>query len=235
MGTLTPAAPDPGISQAATWWLDPASLPIDPKATRLRGFVQELACASGRSPEGRILKPDVDYGADALTVTFSIAPLPGDQDCQGNEPFGVIFELVEPVGGRPILDGSTTPAKGRHRPAELTWQTPPVLMSFVGAASYRRMFRSVRTDTWRERRRRLARSVSMAPSRDRGDGREHDPGGLHGVGRRPRYETSAGAPSPRTVVRRWRGSDRHDADEALGDGLKAIGHPEGEAPEPLGR
>jgi hypothetical protein len=110
-GTLTPAAPDPGVSQAAAWWLDPASLPIDPNATRLRGFIQERACASGRSPEGRILKPDVDYGAEALTVTFSIAPLAGNQDCQGNEPFGVIFELVEPVGGRLILDGSTTPAR----------------------------------------------------------------------------------------------------------------------------
>ena len=57
------------------------------------------------------MKPDVDYGAEALTVTFSIAPLAGNQDCQGNEPFGVIFELVEPVGGRPILDGSTMPAR----------------------------------------------------------------------------------------------------------------------------
>ena len=110
-GTLTPAAPDPGVSEAAAWWLDPASLPIDPQATRLRGFVVERGCASGRSPEGRILKPDVDYGAEALTVTFSIAPRPGVQDCLGNEPFGVIFELVEPVGGRPILDGSTTPAR----------------------------------------------------------------------------------------------------------------------------
>jgi hypothetical protein len=110
-GTLTPAAPDPGVSQAATWWLDPASLPIDPQAMQLRGFVLERQCASGQSPEGRILTPDVDYGARALTVTFSIAPLPGDQDCQGNEPFGVIFELEEPVGERPILDGSTTPAR----------------------------------------------------------------------------------------------------------------------------
>jgi len=110
-GTLTPAAPDPGVSQVATWWLDPASLPIDPQATRLRGFVLERACASGRSPEGRILAPDVDYGADALTITFSIAPLAGGQDCQGNTPFGVVFELEEPVGERPIFDGSTTPAR----------------------------------------------------------------------------------------------------------------------------
>ena len=110
-GTLTPAAPDPGVSQAATWWLDPASLPIDPQATRLTGFVLERACASGRSPDGRILAPDVDYGADALTITFSIAPLAGGQDCQGNTPFGVVFELEEPVGERPIFDGSTTPAR----------------------------------------------------------------------------------------------------------------------------
>jgi hypothetical protein len=96
---------------SATWWLDPASLPIDPQATVLRGFVVERACASGQSPEGRILAPDVDYGAEALTITFSIAPLPGGQDCPGNQPFGVVFELDEPVGERVIFDGSTTPAR----------------------------------------------------------------------------------------------------------------------------
>jgi len=109
--TLTPAAPDPGVSMVATWWLDPASLPIDPQATRLHGFVLERECASGHPPEGRILAPDVDYGAEALTITYSIAPLSGDQDCQGNTPYGVVFELVEPVGGRPILDGGTVPAR----------------------------------------------------------------------------------------------------------------------------
>jgi hypothetical protein len=110
-GTLTPAAPDPGVSQVATWWLDPASLPIDATATRLKGFVLETACASGQSPEGRILAPDVDYGAEALTITFSIAPRSGAQDCQGNRPFGVIFELEDAVDGRPILDGGTVPAR----------------------------------------------------------------------------------------------------------------------------
>jgi len=110
-GTLTPAAPDPGVSMVATWWLDPAHLPIDPQATRLYGFVQERECASGTSPEGRILAPDIDYGAEALTITFSIAPLPGDQDCQGNEPYGVVFDLEDAVDGRPILDGGTVPAR----------------------------------------------------------------------------------------------------------------------------
>jgi hypothetical protein len=109
--TLTPAAPDPGVSQSATWWLDPASLPLDPASTVLKGFVVERACASGQSPEGRILAPDVDYGAEALTITFSIAPLPDGGDCQANQPFGVVFELDEPVGERPIFDGSTTPAR----------------------------------------------------------------------------------------------------------------------------
>ena len=109
--TLTPAAPDPGVSMVATWWLDPAGLPVDPQATRLHGFVLERGCSSGQSPEGRILSPDVDYGAEALTISYSIAPLPGDQDCQGNTPYGVVFELVEPVDGRPIFDGGTVPRR----------------------------------------------------------------------------------------------------------------------------
>lgn len=95
----------------ASWWLDPAHLPIDPAATRLYGFVLERECANGQSPEGRILAPDVDYGAEALTITFSIAPLPGAQDCPANEPFGVVFELEDAVGGRPVLDGGTVPAR----------------------------------------------------------------------------------------------------------------------------
>jgi pyruvate/2-oxoglutarate dehydrogenase complex dihydrolipoamide acyltransferase (E2) component len=109
--TLTPTTPDPDGSMVATWWLDPASLPVDPQATQLRGFVLERECASGQSPEGRIVRPDVDYGAEALTITFSITPLPGGQDCQANTPFGVVFELEDAVDGRPILDGGTVPAR----------------------------------------------------------------------------------------------------------------------------
>jgi hypothetical protein len=116
--TLTPTAADPGVSMVATWWLDPASLPIDPGATQLRGFVLERECASGHSPEGRILAPDIDYGAEALTITFSIAPLPGDQDCVGNTPFGVVFGLEDPVDGRPILDGGTVPARDATIPGQ---------------------------------------------------------------------------------------------------------------------
>lgn len=109
--TLTPTLPEPHGSMVATWWLDPAHLPVDPGATRLHGFVLERECASGRSPEGRIVRPDIDHGAEALTITFSIVPLPGAQDCPGNPPFAVVFELEDAVQGRPILDGGTVPAR----------------------------------------------------------------------------------------------------------------------------
>jgi hypothetical protein len=84
----------------------------------LHWFVLEKECASGQPPEGRVLAPDVDYGADALTITISIAPLSGAQDCQGNTPYGVVFELEEPVGERPIFDGGTVPARDATIPGQ---------------------------------------------------------------------------------------------------------------------
>ena len=106
---LTVALPD-GIG-AASWWLDPTAgrPPVD--ATTVRAFVLEQACASGRSPEGRVLPPAVLRGAAAIWVMFAIRTLPGDQDCPGNPPLAIQLDLGEPVGVRQLLDGGTFPGR----------------------------------------------------------------------------------------------------------------------------
>ena len=120
-GTTTPStAPsippptDPPAAEAgsATWWVDSQLIPLAPETTTIKGFVMETACASGQSPEGRVNEPVIQYTAESVTVTFTIAPPPGDaQDCQSNPEFPVEVTLSEPLGERALLDGGTTPPR----------------------------------------------------------------------------------------------------------------------------
>ena len=96
---------------AAAWWLDPAAPTPEPGATSVRALVQESACASGRTPEGRIEPPRILETGDVITVTYEIRHLPGAQDCQGNAPFPVVLDLPSPLGDRSLLDGGETPAR----------------------------------------------------------------------------------------------------------------------------
>jgi hypothetical protein len=101
----------PEGATAADWWVDPAAGVPGPEATTVAGFVRERACASGRSPEGRILDPLVLYTEAAVLVVYAIEDLPGGQDCQGNPAFPITLELAEPIGDRALLDGATFPPR----------------------------------------------------------------------------------------------------------------------------
>jgi hypothetical protein len=100
----------------ASWWLDPKAPPPTPDSTSIRGLVLEEACASGKSPEGRVEGPLVDLTETAVTVTFGVRHLPGGQDCQGNPPFPVTFQLPEPLAERTLLDGNTVPPSDASKP-----------------------------------------------------------------------------------------------------------------------
>lgn len=108
-----PATPGPSDTPdvAATWWVDPLDLPLKADQTVIRGLLVESSCASGQSPERRVLEPTVEYRADAVVVTYAVTPRPGGQDCQGNPEFAVVLTLTEPLGGRALLDGSVTPPR----------------------------------------------------------------------------------------------------------------------------
>lgn len=107
-GTSGSATPSPSTGPAS-WWVDPTELPLSDDAEVIRGFIRERACASGRSPEGRVLEPTIEYGADSIVITYMVEMRPGD--CPGNPSLPVEIRLVEPLGGRMLLDGSEDPPR----------------------------------------------------------------------------------------------------------------------------
>ena len=95
----------------APWWTDPAKPAPTDRSTEIHGLVLEKACSSGKSPEGRVDTPRVEYDDTSVTATFEIRRLPGAQDCTGNQPFPVTIELGEPLGKRTLLDGAFIPPR----------------------------------------------------------------------------------------------------------------------------
>jgi hypothetical protein len=100
--------PDAG---GADWWVSPADVPLSPDARVIHGFLQERACASGSSPEGRILGPAIEYGTDAIVVTFKVRGVAGFATCPSNPQFPIAIELTEALGARGVLDGGITPPR----------------------------------------------------------------------------------------------------------------------------
>ena len=76
-----------------------------PEARRLDVLVNEQACASGRSAEGRIREPVIQYDEERIVITFRVEPNAGGQDCQANPDTPYTVELEEPLGDRKLLDG----------------------------------------------------------------------------------------------------------------------------------
>lgn len=101
----------------ATWALAPGQS-LTPATVVLDVLVGELACASGNSPEGRVVPAAAVYLEDAVVVIFGVRPLPGAQTCQASPPAEVRLELGEPLGDRELLDGSEFPPVWRGGPTE---------------------------------------------------------------------------------------------------------------------
>jgi len=111
-----PAGEVDGALGAASWWLDPEATAVSPDTVSIHALVLEEACASGKTPEGRIEGPLVNLSEIAVTVTIGVRPLPGTQDCQGNAPFPFAFKLPEPLAGRTLLDGGEVPPRDASKP-----------------------------------------------------------------------------------------------------------------------
>lgn len=107
--SLQPAAPE-GVT-FGEWWLDPDRPAPTPESTEVSILVVETACASGNSPEGRILAPTILVGAEAIAVAIGIVQRPGGQDCPGNPPHAMQLVLPEPLGDRSLLDASVYPPR----------------------------------------------------------------------------------------------------------------------------
>lgn len=100
-------------SQAATWELAPGEIPGSDTQT-FDVIVTEQTCASGASPEGRIIGPAVVQLEDAVIVILGTRPRPGPQTC-GPAPSALVrVELPEPLGERRLFDGFTFPPEPRN-------------------------------------------------------------------------------------------------------------------------
>jgi hypothetical protein len=94
----------------ADWWVAASDLPLDPQTKEIHGFLQERACASGGSPEGRVTGPRIEYRANAVAVTFTVRSL-GTATCPTNPRFPVTIQLAEPLRVRLLLDGGVDPPR----------------------------------------------------------------------------------------------------------------------------
>ena len=76
----------------------------------------ERGCASGNSPEGRIVSSSVIYFDASVTVILGTRPLPGPQTCQTGPPAEFLVELRELLGDRQVFDGWVFPPEMRATP-----------------------------------------------------------------------------------------------------------------------
>jgi hypothetical protein len=117
-GAAVPDAEVEGRASPASWWVDPAGPPPGPDSTSISALIMEKVCASGMSPEGRVLSPQIFSADDAILITIWVRRRPGGQDCQGNPVFPVAITLNEPIGDRHLLDGSEIPPRDASVPPE---------------------------------------------------------------------------------------------------------------------
>ena len=95
----------------ASWWVSPRAAGPTATSTTIHALVLEESCASGKPPMGRVDPPSIELTDKTVIVTYEIRKTAGEQDCQGNLPFAVDFELPEPLGQRALLDGNETPPR----------------------------------------------------------------------------------------------------------------------------
>jgi hypothetical protein len=92
---------------ASEWCVDPAADPPSPADTELQVYVTETHCASGRSAEGRIERPDIFYSGPEVRIVAYVTRLRGTQTCPGNPPTPAVFVLPESIGDRRLVDAGT--------------------------------------------------------------------------------------------------------------------------------
>ncbi len=117
MGECQPEVVLPAGVGRAEWRLDPAFPAPAAGDRQIHVLINERACASGQSPEGRVLPPMVTSSPTAMTIAILVTNRPGGQDCPGNPDLPMTVDLPEPLGGRPLLDGAVFPPRDVTQPA----------------------------------------------------------------------------------------------------------------------
>ena len=86
--------------------------------TELTLSVSELDCTSARDPRPFLHDPVVVESEHAVTIYATSTPMTEDAACPGNPSVDLEAVLDEPLGDRPVLDGSFYPARPVGGPAD---------------------------------------------------------------------------------------------------------------------
>lgn len=102
-----------------------------PRSRRIRVWVDELACASGQPPTGRITRPLVQFHDGAVVVILATEPIGGPWpwghrsaasdgpfafvDCQGAPAARFTVRLRSRLGDRELYDGRVYPPQKKRR------------------------------------------------------------------------------------------------------------------------
>ena len=93
----------------ARFVIDPKARP-DPETDQISVLATENACAGGRAPEDRQVKPVIlSEDAHTISIVILVEPTHGATACPGNPAFPIEVELGSPLGDREILDASVYP------------------------------------------------------------------------------------------------------------------------------
>ena len=98
----------PVLDEDATWVQVDASEAVDGAATEIAVDVHERACASARDPEPFLDEP-VMVSTEESVIVYWTSRAPGAANCPSNPTSQQVLTLDEPLGDRPLLDGSRWP------------------------------------------------------------------------------------------------------------------------------
>lgn len=110
----------PALAQEHTFWTALGAPDVADSDTELTLQVMERSCTGGREPDEFLREPVVVETAEDVTVYWTsgyyVGDPPADADqmgwaCPGNPFVERTVSLEAPLGERPVLDGSTWPAR----------------------------------------------------------------------------------------------------------------------------
>ncbi|GAA5118210.1 hypothetical protein GCM10023339_30410 [Alloalcanivorax gelatiniphagus] len=98
----------PVLDADAIWVQVDASVAVAGDATEVAVDVKETACAGARDPLPHLAQPMLTADDEAVTVYWT-SESPGAAGCPENPTARTTLTLDEPLGDRPLLDGSRWP------------------------------------------------------------------------------------------------------------------------------
>jgi hypothetical protein len=90
-------------------WVELHGAGLDRTSTEPMVDLNERTCTSARDPSPFLHDPYVVETDEWVTVYWTSTPPQGNQTCPGNPTVSRPLPLQEPLGDRPLLDGSTYP------------------------------------------------------------------------------------------------------------------------------